>query len=221
MSKEILIPSIISSFVEVIITQPIDVAKTYRQTNTKISFNIKTLYSGFIPRASGNIPSRSIFLFSQDFLKSELDPIKNFNKILIPGLSGFAQTLVDTPIENLKMKKIFKLQKINYYRGFVPHLSRNIIFLIPVFNFKEYGKFYHDNVVHQALYGAIGGIIGSYLSHPLDTIKTLIQTNNKQKIKELKIKDYFRGSHLRASMAFINMSISLYIFESLKEILFF
>ena len=80
MSKEILIPSIISSLVEVIVTQPIDVAKTYKQTNTKISLNFKTLYSGFIPRASGNIPSRTIFLFSQDFLRSELDPTKRINK---------------------------------------------------------------------------------------------------------------------------------------------
>lgn len=221
MSIEIIVPSIISSFIEVIITQPIDVAKTYKQTNTKISLNFKTLYSGFIPRASGNIPSRTIFLFSQDFLRSELDPTKRINKILIPGLSGFAQTLVDTPIENLKMRQIFKLEKINYYKGFIPHLSRNIIFLIPVFNFKEYGKIYHDNAIHQSLYGAVGGIIGSYLSHPLDTIKTLIQTNKKNQIKELKMKDYFRGSHLRASMAFINMSISLTVFEYLKEVLFF
>jgi hypothetical protein len=221
MSKEIIVPSIISSLIEVIVTQPIDVAKTYKQTGNKISFNVRTLYSGFIPRASGNIPSRSVFLFSQDFLKSELDPIKNFNKILIPGLSGFAQTLIDTPIENLKMRQIFKLDKVNYYKGFLPHLSRNIIFLIPVFNFKEYGKSYHDNAIHQALYGATGGIVGSYISHPLDTIKTLIQTNKKNQIKELKLKDYFRGSHLRASMAFINMSISLTVFEYLKETLFF
>lgn len=221
MSIEILIPSICSSFVEVVVTQPIDVIKTLKQTDNKITFNIKTLYSGFIPRASGNIPSRSIFLFSQDFLKSELDQTKRINKIIIPGLSGFAQTLVDTPIENLKMKQIFKLDKINYYKGFISHLSRNIIFLVPVFNFKEYGKEHHNNALHQALYGAIGGIIGSYISHPLDTIKTLTQTDKKDTIKNLKIGDYFRGVHLRAGMAFINMSISLYIFEYLKETLFF
>jgi hypothetical protein len=214
MAKEILFPSIISSFIEVIITQPIDVAKTFKQTNMKIPLNLKTLYSGFIPRASGNIPSRSIFLFSQDYLKTELDPTKKTNKILIPGLSGLAQTIIDTPIENLKMKQIFKLDKIKYYRGFFPHLIRNCLFLIPVFNLKEY------NTQYPALYGAIGGIIGSYVSHPLDTIKTLIQTNKKNQIKELKFKDYFRGANLRASMAFVNMSISLTIFEYLKEVLF-
>jgi hypothetical protein len=221
MSKDILIPSIISSFVEVIVTQPIDVAKTYKQSKIKFNYNFRTLYAGFIPRASGNIPSRTSFLFSQDFLRAKLDSINKFNKILIPTLSGITQTLIDTPIENLKMKQIFKLEKINYYKGFIPHLTRNIIFLIPVFNFKEYGKLHHENALHQSLYGAIGGIIGSYVSHPLDTIKTLVQTNKKNQIKDLKIKNYFRGAHLRASMAFINMSISLTVFEYLKEILFF
>jgi len=221
MSIEILIPSICSSFIEVVVTQPIDVIKTLKQTNNKISFNMKLLYSGFIPRASGNIPSRTVFLFSQDFLKTELDSTKNFNKIMIPLLSGFAQTIVDTPIENLKMKQIFKLNKLNYYRGFFPHVTRNIIFLIPVFNFKEYGKEHHENALHQALYGAIGGICGSYLSHPLDTIKTLIQTRKEEQIRSLKMGDYFRGAHIRASMAFINMSISLTVFEYVKEILFF
>lgn len=221
MSTEILIPSICSSFVEVIITQPIDVAKTYKQTGKIIPLNIKTLYSGFIPRACGNIPSRTVFLFSQNFLKCELDSSKKSNRIIIPGLSGFAQTLIDTPIENLKMKQIFKLDNVNYYKGFIPHLSRNIIFLIPVFNFKEYGKEQQKNAFHQALYGAIGGIIGSYISHPLDTIKTLTQTDKKSQIKNFHIRDYFRGAHLRAGMAFINMSISLTVFEYLKEILFF
>ena len=108
MTTQILVPSIISSFIEVVITQPIDVVKTMRQTNQKFSYNFKTLYSGFIPRASGNIPSRTIFLFSQDYLRSELDPTKFQNKILIPSIAGFTQTLVDTPVENLKMKQIFK-----------------------------------------------------------------------------------------------------------------
>jgi H+/Cl- antiporter ClcA len=215
MTTQILVPSIISSFIEVVITQPIDVVKTLKQTNQKFSYNFKTLYSGFIPRASGNIPSRTVFLFSQDYLRSELDPKKFQNKILIPSIAGFTQTLIDTPVENLKMKQIFKLHKVNYYKGFLPHVTRNIIFLVPVFNFKEYGKQHHDNALHQAFYGAIGGIIGSYLSHPFDTIKTLVQTN-----KEFH-NGYFRGSHLRASMAFINMAISLTVFEYLKETLFF
>ena len=104
MAKEILFPSIISSFIEVIITQPIDVAKTFKQTNMKIPLNLKTLYSGFIPRASGNIPSRSIFLFSQDYLKTELDPTKKTNKILIPGKKypKLTPVIIDRNIQSVK-----------------------------------------------------------------------------------------------------------------------
>ena len=69
--------------------------------------------------------------------------------------------------------------------------------------------------MHTALYGSIGGMVGSYISHPLDTIKTRIQTNRD--FKHFTIKDYFIGSNLRASMALINMFISLYIFELIKK----
>jgi len=220
MSHKILLPSLFSSLIEVTITQPLDVAKTYRQTKIKLTYNLSTLYSGFIPRALGNIPSRTTFLFTQDLLKADFDPNKLKNKLLIPGISGFAQTLIDTPIENLKMKGIFKLTYYKFYSGFGPHVIRNIIFMLPVFNLKEYAKKKYDSIMVQAIYGASGGIIGSYISHPFDTIKTLIQTNNKNDIKKLKFRDYFRGANIRASMAFINMTISLTVFEFMKEILF-
>ena len=35
-------------------------------------------------------------------------------------------------------------------------------------------------------------------------------------MKNLSIKDYFRGAHIRASMSMINMFISLYVFEMIK-----
>ena len=63
-----ILPAIISFVFEVCATQPLDVIKTHHQTNTKVIFSIKELYRGFVPRALGNIPSRSIFLFSQDYL---------------------------------------------------------------------------------------------------------------------------------------------------------
>lgn len=50
------IPSIMSYVFEVCATQPLDVIKTHYQTNTKVIYTIKNLYSGFLPRAIGNIP---------------------------------------------------------------------------------------------------------------------------------------------------------------------
>ena len=213
MTTTLFAPSIISSFIEVVITQPLDVIKTQKQAGkvNELKYDFKSLYRGFIPRAIGNIPSRSVFLFSQDFLKYNLD--KKYHMIAVPTIAGFAQTLVDTPVEIMKMNQIFKNRNTFYYAGFIPHCLRNIVFLGFVFNMKEEGK-KHNSLLYMSLYGAVGGLLGSYISHPLDTIKTIKQSQSSTKL--VKLKDYFRGAHLRAGMGFINMSISLTVFELIK-----
>ena len=55
-----------------------------------------------------------------------------------------------------------------------------------------------------------------YISHPLDTIKTCIQTNRNYDY--FKAKEYMRGGHLRAGMSMINIFISLYVFERMKNL---
>ena len=90
-------------------------------------------------------------------------------------------------------------------------MGRNILFLVPVYNLRQFG----DNTIQTALYGSLGGIIGAYISHPLDTIKTHMQVNKDY--KNLTIKEYFRGCHLRASMSMINMGISLFVFEYMNK----
>jgi hypothetical protein len=194
-----LVPSIISSLIEVVITHPIDVYKTNLQLN-KIT-NLNNIYRGFIQRALGNIPSRSTFLFTSDYLKQ-----KKINIFLIPFISGTIQTVVDTPVENLKIRAINNHKELNLFRGYIPHSARNIIFIGSVITMKER---------YESIYsGAIGGVIGSYMSHPLDTIKTRIQSYQPYKMM---MKELFIGAHPRAIMAFINMMISLNCFDYLKN----
>ena len=240
----LLYPALVSSIIETSITHPIDVMKIHRQTSQPIIYKFKTLYSGYIPRAIGNIPSRTIFLFSQDYLHNYFNKTntntytnsccrknyqvsKNIQSIIIPFFAGFSQTLVDTPVENLKMKQVMKM-KIKMkdaflykelYKGFVPHFYRNFIFVLCVYNFKQLSisnNGAHDSYLQTALYGAIGGVAGSYISHHLDTIKTCIQTNRPY--DNFTVKDYMRGCHLRAGMGMINMFISLYVFEIMKKL---
>lgn len=242
-SLSLFYPALVSSIIETSITHPIDIIKIHKQTSQPIIYKFSNLYSGYIPRALGNIPSRTIFLFSQDYLHNHFNknnntysnsccrknyPIsKNIQSIIIPFLSGFSQTLVDTPVENLKMKQVMKM-KINVkdaflykelYKGFIPHFYRNFIFVLCVYNFKQLSisnKGAHDSYLQTALYGAIGGVVGSYISHPLDTIKTCIQTNRTY--DNFTVKNYMRGCHLRAGMGMINMFISLYVFEIMKKL---
>ena len=229
-TSNIIYSALISSIVETSITHPIDVIKIHKQTSKPIIYKFNNLYSGFVPRALGNIPSRTMFLFSQDYLQiffnKNYKVNKNIQSFLIPLCVGFSQTLVDTPVEVLKMNKIMKIKndlKTNLknnllYKGFIPHFGRNFIFVLSVYNFKQLNidnKFIDNQYFTTAIYGAIGGVIGSYLSHPLDTIKTCIQTNKNY--NNFTIKDYFKGCNLRASMALCNMFISLYIFEVIKK----
>jgi hypothetical protein len=219
-----ILPAIISSVFEVCATQPLDVIKTHHQTNTKVIFSIKELYRGFVPRALGNIPSRSIFLFSQDYLKSYISQHNKFKFLLVPIGAGFIQTLFDTPVEVLKINKIMNVNNKFLYTGFLPHVMRNILFLVPVYNLREYSNKvnYTDkinkekNIFSNALYGATGGVIGSYISHPLDTIKSRIQSKQQIDFKNITLRELYKGVHIRASMSLINMFVSLYVFELMK-----
>ena len=226
----ILYPALISSIIETTITHPIDVIKIHKQTSKPILYRFNTLYSGYIPRSIGNIPSRTIFLFSQDYLHNHFNNKnrkinKNIQSILIPFIAGFSQTLVDTPVEVLKMNQIMKIKNNLLYKGFIPHFYRNFIFVLCVYNFKQLSnntniKYLQSfstqsSTIQTALFGAVGGLVGSYTSHPLDTIKTCIQTNRNY--DNFTLKDFFKGCHLRAGMGMINMFISLYIFELLKK----
>ena len=226
----LLYPALVSSIIESTITHPIDVIKIHKQTSQPIIYKFKTLYSGYIPRAIGNIPSRTIFLFSQDYLHTYFNCKKNYEIskksqcIIIPLLAGFSQTLIDTPVEVLKMNQVMNVNNTFLYKGFLPHFFRNFIFVLCVYNFKQVGisnsnrsqdNSWGSNYLNTALYGAMGGVVGSYISHPLDTIKTCIQSNRSY--QHFTLKDYYKGCHLRAGMGMINMFVSLYVFEIMKK----
>ena len=107
----------------------------------------------------------------------------------------------------------------NIYQGFNYLLARNIIFAIPVaYSVKNYGK------EEPFLAGAIGGIIGSIISHPLDVIKTERQRckdtslNNSKKITLLNLalsnpKLLMSGLTMRTSLSFVNMGIGFMVFN--------
>jgi hypothetical protein len=211
---------LISSITEVTVTQPFDVIKTWKQTGHPIELNIKKLYVGFTPRLYGNIPSLSMFLFSQHYLDSKLDMSKYYNKLALPFIAGFTQTIVDNPIEVVKINKIMGLKDYNFLRGFFPHFIKNSILIGSVYHSIKFAESYNNsnnfNSNFNGVVGAIGGLIGTYISHPLDTIKTLHQANIDH--KKINIKILLSGIHLRGLMNFISFTISLTVFDVIKEI---
>jgi hypothetical protein len=211
--------SIISSVIEVFTTHPLDVLKTKRQIDN--NFNVKTFYNlklkekykGLQTRIFGIVPIRSIFLYSQDYFKKTINTNNMFLKdLLVITGSSLCQTVVDTPVEISKINKINNSNiPIFSYKGFVPHYLRNTIFMASVYQVRKLSTNNYD----IAFYGAIGGLIGSYLSHPFDTLKTFRQSNIN---KKLTMQNAFKGANIRASMGFINMGISLFVYENLKKL---
>jgi len=209
------VPALCSSIVEVCFTQPLDVIKTHRQTGKHMIYTFKNMYAGFVPRAIGNIPSRTIFLYSQQYFASAFShgPISDYKILAVPICSGLCQTIVDTPVEILKINKIMNRKETFIYRGFIPHSARNITFLFPVYYLRK--NFGSDSVVNNSLCGAAGGLIGSYMSHPFDTLKTMVQSGKKH--ENVKYVDIMKGAHIRASMSMVNMFISFTVFEIMKK----
>lgn len=211
---------IISSITEVTITQPIDVIKTLKQNKIQPQYNFRSLYAGFGPRLYGNIPSLSMFLFSQSYIDSKLDMNKPHNKLFLPLIAGLTQTLIDNPIEVIKINQIMGIKDFNFSKGFIPHYFKNSILIGSVYHSRKYAENnLHSNYSNfNGIIGALGGLIGTYLSHPLDTIKTLQQSNNNVIIKKLDFKTLLTGIHLRGLMNFISFTVSLTIFDVIKEI---
>ena len=211
---------LISSVTEVILTQPFDVIKTLRQNKIKPEYNFKSLYKGFGPRLYGNIPSLSMFLFSQSYLDSKLNMNKLHNKLFLPMIAGFTQTVIDNPIEIVKINQIMGIKNRNFLRGFIPHYLKNSILIGSIYHSRKYAENNFNSTYSNfnGIFGAVGGLIGTYLSHPLDTIKTLQQSNNNVNIKKLEFKSLLTGIHLRGLMNFISFTISLTVFDQIKKI---
>jgi hypothetical protein len=208
----------ISSVIEVALTQPFDVIKTVKQNKIKPEYNFRSLYKGFAPRLYGNIPSLSMFLFSQSYLDSKLDMNKFSNKIALPMIAGFTQTIIDNPIEVVKINQIMGLKDYNFMRGFIPHYFKNSILIGSIYHSRKYA----ENNLHSSyssfngVIGAIGGLFGTYISHPLDTIKTLQQSNKDY--KKITFRGLLTGIHLRGLMNFISFTVSLTVFDVIKEV---
>lgn len=211
---------LISSITEVTLTQPFDVIKTIKQNKMKPEYDFRSLYKGYGPRLYGNIPSLSMFLFSQSYLDSKLDMNKFSNKLFLPMIAGFTQTVIDNPIEVVKINQIMNIKDYNFLRGFIPHYFKNLILIASVYHSRKYAENNLQSTYSNfnGIIGAIGGLIGTYVSHPLDTIKTLQQSNNNVDIKKLDFKSLLTGIHLRGLMNFISFTITLTVFDVIKEI---
>jgi len=220
--------AIFSSLIEVSSVHPLDVYKTlYQQNNTyRFSNFLKTgmrfKYKGYTSRLIGIIPMRTTFWLSQDYAETNFN-CRGAKKYLSIGLfSSLCQTIIDTPVENIKIRKISNIKPLynKLYTGFSPNFFRNYIFVTNVYLFNKKGDEYGIN---KFVTGSLGGMVGAIVSHPIDYIKTNRQAFNFISYLDL-IKDPFHfkncmnGCVVRASMSFISMGIGSLSYYYMKNL---
>lgn len=197
----------ISGLIELIITHPIDYFKNLYQKKIPKPINVilKNPFLGITPKLIGVIPMRVIFWSSLDYCKSN-----KYSPLIIPMITSSLQTIIDYPLEQRKMNLIFQPKQLNYFKAILPHYGRNLLFAYGFFNTTQY-----SGIDNAFLSGALGGLIGSVISQPLDGLKTHYQSGQLSYPQWI-LKDYYRGTIARASICLISMSVGFSIFSLLK-----
>jgi solute carrier family 25 (mitochondrial 2-oxodicarboxylate transporter), member 21 len=232
----------LSGIVEAMTTHPIDRVKTEMQRltldKTDASFRsalrsifqsggLTGFYSGIVPRLIGVVPMRLMYWGTLNNMNDITSSSSNrFVQYVVPGIvAGAVQSIVDNPIEVLKTKLMTGATNVQWrtlYDGFVPLISRNIVFAIHVGCFtKLWGQ------DQPFLAGAFGGMIGSIVSQPFDVIKTEMQrhhqTHSSAGFTEIFRTVYkqgwqklFAGTMMRCTLGFANMGIGFMVLKHIQ-----
>ena len=164
---------------------------------------------------------RTIFWTTLESSKYYLpDNINGADRLILSGLfAGIAQSAIDVPIENMKIQRMIRSNKmcdINLSNGWCVTTIRNIGFAIILNLFLHIGNDHSDKTI-DFLRAGTGAILASIITQPLDYFKTQIQSNRK--IYDIRPRALFSGYVTRASMAFINMSIGYSIFSTINNLI--
>ena len=160
--------------------------------------------------------------------------LKNYNisdsrRLILSGIiSGSAQTLIDNPIETMKIRLItsvnhsYMVSKTTLLIGFAHTLARNSLFAA-IMNYTV-NKSPSENYGINFLKGAFGGFIASIITQQIDYIKTEKQriTIHQRSIGNIIISDYrflMVCATPRAILGFFNIGIGLTIYTFMTKIL--
>lgn len=199
----------VSGLCEVSITHPVDVMKTRVQSGMSWiparSEGLRAYYKGFVPRIGGVVPMRLTFWGVQgsvDNFYRRRSGVYGGNEWwkrtgVVGFWSGFAQTLIDCPIENRKTRLITSASSNaagntagnaaeslvhRNFRGFMPNLYRNVGFAWVFFgSHRFYEEFClarmerEESDIERMGVSFGGATVGCILTQPFDCIKTFRQ----------------------------------------------
>lgn len=236
----------LSGMIETSLMYPLDYTKVkrqeYKQTGRSMKNfykditpnGIRSFYTGYIPRVCGVIPMRLAFWGSQDTTKDILK-MNNINtpyNFLLVGLSGgFFQSIVDNQVEIMKISRISNIPRKDMYRslmrfqGFNTTLVRNIGFSMCLSFFCFTGDMEDKSSTEKMRNGAVGGMIGSIVTQPIDYVKTYKhRTNNTRSMMNILMETFrenpkklYAGGMLRAISNFSTMGIGFVAYDFIKK----
>lgn len=228
----------LSGIIEVFVTHPIDYVKIKKQEYKQLGKNyniknlkIKNMYTGLVPRLIGVAPMRVLFWGTQDstriLLKNNNIDTK-YNFLIVGWNSAFLQTLIDNQIELYKIARITNMPKEDLrrnllrFQGFNANLLRNFGFSSCMAYFCFNNSNFESNT-DKFKYAALGGLIGSVITQPIDYVKTQKQRSNDKRsiIKIIRdtMKDDYRklyiGGFYRSILSISSMGIGFVAYDFL------
>jgi solute carrier family 25 carnitine/acylcarnitine transporter 20/29 len=183
----------ISGMCGIIISHPIDSIKTHYIMNanmTNYSINARNLYRGLLSPLIGVGIEKAIVFGTYNYFR------KHFNIPISGAIAGFSAALIVSPYERIKIMKQTKQQiKISpsfLFKGLSATFTREIPgFAIYFSVYEGLKKHFYTNhnkdisIPASFIFGGMSGSIAWIFIYPQDRIKTIIQTNNNNSIKEI------------------------------------
>jgi len=199
-----------------ICTQPLDRLKVQLQNSIKIDknfFSIKNLYKGAIISSFGYGIEKSIVYGTSNTLSN----IYGYNNMFSGFLSGIVVSFISTPVEQFKIDKQLS-NKICYsilylYKALpITMIRESLGFCVYFGVYKRLNNVesHNFNIVKTGFYGGISALCAWLVIYPIDTYKTLQQSNN---IKSFKIINSYKGIQYGLLRALPFHSLCFIIYE--------
>lgn len=193
--------------VETLMLQPLVYLKTFQQVQRSVALeplSLRTMYRGMFVNAASIAPISAVQYTGNMFLDSmyreTIGPMTNLSSLGIAGLSGALSAVIVTPVELTMISQqrfggsvvetIKKMKKSKGWtglqRGFSTTMLREtgwtfgFLGVAPVLkkSLQEDSKFFRRNeVAASAAASVVGGQVAALVTQPLDTIKTIMQTD--------------------------------------------
>jgi hypothetical protein len=161
---------------QTIISHPIDTIKIKTINNHNI--NIKQLFYGIKYPLFGNIITSNLMFGTNQYIYNNY--INNYYQSGF--LAGIISSTIITPIELYKIKNQLRINQCKLFTGIIPTtIHRSIMGSL---FFGSYNSL-RQNDIHPFYSGALSGFISNTITHPIDVIKTRIQSNNKNLYKNI------------------------------------